>query len=122
MKTINIVYWVSTVLFGAFMVFSSIGSVMMMPEAVDFIKGLGYPEYIIPFLGVAKILGVIAILVPGFPRIKEWAYAGLAIDLVGALFSLVSVHGFQPDMFPMAVPFVLGGLSYVYYHKRMKDA
>ena len=42
------------------------------------------PAYLISFLSIAKILGVIAILIPGFPRIKEWAYAGLMFDLIGA--------------------------------------
>ena len=71
----------------------------------------------LPFLGVAKLLGVIAILIPGFPRIKEWAYAGLFFDLVGAVYSGLSVSGFDPQMLVMLVPFGLGTLSYVYHHK-----
>ncbi len=74
------------------MLFSAIPDIANEAEAVQFINGfLGYPKYIIPFIGVAKVLGVIAILVPGFHRLKEWAYAGLAIDLVGATYSLMSV-------------------------------
>ena len=74
------------------MLFSSIPDVMATPEATKFMSGmLGYPAYFTPFIGVAKILGVIAILIPGFPRIKEWAYAGLAYDLIGAVYSGIAV-------------------------------
>lgn len=74
------------------MLFSAIPDIVNDPEAVQFINGvLGYPKYILPFIGVAKALGVIAILVPGFHRLKEWAYAGLAIDLIGATYSVMSV-------------------------------
>src|SRR5262249_40927713 len=52
---------------------------------------LGYPSYLLPFLGTAKILGVVAVLVPGFGRVKEWAYAGLLFDIVGAFYSHLSV-------------------------------
>lgn len=119
MKKINILYWIFTGLFGGFMLFSAIPDILMIPEAVEFVTTkLGYPQYIIPFIGVAKALGVIAILIPGFPRLKEWAYAGLFIDLVGATYSTICVDGVQPEMAFMLLPFTLFMLSYVYYHKR----
>jgi hypothetical protein len=119
MKKINILYWVFTGLFGAFMLFSAIPDIIVVPEAVDMISNqLGYPKYIIPFLGVAKTLGVIAILIPGFSRIKEWAYAGLFFDLVGATYSAIAVQGLKPEMFFMILPFSLLFLSYTFYHKR----
>src|SRR5262249_22200381 len=49
------------------------------------------PPYLLPFLGTAKVLGAIAILSPGFRLLKEWAYAGLAFDLIGAVYSHISV-------------------------------
>jgi hypothetical protein len=58
---------------------------------VAFFMHLGYPAYLLPFLGVAKTLGVLAVVVPGFPRLREWAYAGLTFDLSGALYSHLSV-------------------------------
>lgn len=62
------------------MLFSAIPDIMMVPEAMQMVHDqLGYPTYFVPFIGVAKVLGAIAILVPGFPRIKEWAYAGLVL-------------------------------------------
>jgi hypothetical protein len=123
MKKTNIIYWVATGLFAAFMIFSSIGNVVSDEQSVAFINGhLGYPKYIIPFLGIGKILGVIGILLPGFSRLKEWAYAGLCFDLVGAVYSIISVDGFNPDMAVMVVPFVLLALSYIYHHKRLKES
>ena len=113
-------YWIFTGLFGAFMLFSAIPDIMVTPEAVEFITNLGYPSYIIAFLGVAKALGVIAILVPGFPRLKEWAYAGLFYDLLGATYSGVANDGLQPAMAFMLLPFTLLALSYGYYHKRQR--
>jgi hypothetical protein len=82
-------------------------------------KDMGYPTYIIPFLGVAKLLGVIAILIPGFQRIKEWAYAGLFFDLAGATYSGLALGGFQPQILIMILPFGFLFLSYYLWHKRM---
>ncbi|WP_416865657.1 MAG: DoxX family protein [Imperialibacter sp.] len=121
MKRINILYWVFTGLFGGFMMFSAIPDIISVPDAVEMVSGqLGYPEYIIPFLGVAKALGVIALFIPGFPRVKEWAYAGLTFDLIGATYSGIAVGGFDPAMLMMVVIFGIEGLSYIYYHKRLK--
>ncbi len=89
----------------------------MAADAVKFMSHLGYPEYFLPFIGVAKILGAIAILIPGYPKIKEWAYAGLFFDLIGATYSQIATDGFLPQMAFMILPFTLGVLSYVYYHK-----
>lgn len=60
------------------------------PEVIELFTGLGYPTYLPRFLGVAKILGLIAILAPGFLRLKEWAYAGMVIDLTGATYSHIA--------------------------------
>lgn len=117
MKTAKILYWVFTVLFAAFMLFSAIPNVMMNQASIDLFTQLGYPKYLIAFIGWLKILGAIAILVPGFPRIKEWAYAGLFFDLLGATYSSLAVAGFMPQMLFMIVPFALEALSYIYYHK-----
>lgn len=120
MKTTNILYWVFTGLFAAFMFFSGVQNALITPESIVLVtEQLGYPKYIIAFLGVAKMLGAIAILIPGFPRIKEWAYAGLFFDLLGATYSLVVAQGFDPSMLGMGVPFVLLVLSYIFYHKRL---
>ena len=78
---------------------------------------LGYPLYLIPFLGVAKLLGIIAILIPGYPRIKEWVYAGLFFDLTGATYSIVVNGGTAAEWGFMAIPLILGMLSYILSQK-----
>ena len=71
-------------------------------------------------MGVAKILGVIGILIPGYPRVKEWAYAGLFFDLTAATASGIAVEGFHLIHLSMAIFFAPGVLSYIWYHKKLK--
>lgn len=117
MKKTKIFYWTVTILFTGFMFFTALPDLLKSKEAMEFIKGLGYPDYFVPFLGLAKILGVIAILFPGFPRIKEWAYAGMAFDLIGAVYSVLAVAGWNPSILFMVLPIALLVLSYIWYHK-----
>lgn len=120
MKKTKIIFWIITGLFAAFMLSSAIPDIFMLPEAVTFMNHLGYPNYFIPFIGVAKVLGIIAILIPGFPRIKEWAYAGLFFDLAGASYSAIATDGFQPSILVMLLPLVFLFISYFLHHKKMK--
>jgi uncharacterized membrane protein YphA (DoxX/SURF4 family) len=120
MKKTNIFYWIFTGLFGFLMFFSAIPDILSSPVAIEGMhKGLGYPVYFVPFIGVAKTLGVIAILVPGFPRLKEWAYAGLFFDLIGATYSIIAVGNIQGVGF-MVLPLALAVTSYLFYTKRRK--
>lgn len=117
MKRTKIIYWIVTILAAAFMTMAAVPDILLMPEAVEIFRHLGYPDYLIPFIGVAKILGVIAILSPWFPRLKEWAYAGLVFDLIGALYSHISV-GDPPSAWIFAIiGLVLVSGSYVLYRK-----
>ncbi len=119
MKRINITYWIFTALFALTMFMSGVQNAMVTSDSVALLSNtLGYPEYIIVFLGVAKILGAIAILVPGFPRLKEWAYAGLFFDLVGATYSSIAATEMNPAMLGMLVFFGLFAGSYISYRKR----
>jgi uncharacterized membrane protein YphA (DoxX/SURF4 family) len=89
----NIAYWTTTVLV-AFSMSGGVAQVARVPGVVDgFVRVLGYPPYFVTILGVWKVLGAIAILVPRFPRLKEWAYAGIFFDLTGAAASSAAVHG-----------------------------
>jgi len=117
MKKNKILFWASTGIFSALMVFSSIPDVVLAPEAREFMGKLGYPGYLLPFLGVMKLAGILAILTPGHRRIKEWAYAGLFFDLLGATYSQLSTRGIQPQVLFMALPVSLLFLSYFYSHK-----
>jgi hypothetical protein len=75
-------------------------------------KHLGYPEYLLPFIGIAKLLAVAAILAPGFHKLKEWAYAGLVFDLIGALYSHISVGDPASAWFFALIGLVLVVASY----------
>ena len=114
-------YWLFTSLFAAFMGITAIPDVLMQKEAVDYIKALGYPEYFIFFIGVAKVLGSIAILVPGFRRLKEWAYAGLVFDLIAAIYSIVKTQPLDASIAFLALPLLLFALSYTYYLRLQKE-
>ena len=119
MKKLNVLHWIFTSLFAAMMLMSAIPDIFMDPVAIQGMHdGLGYPTYFIPFIGVAKLLGSIAILIPGFHRIKEWAFAGLFFDLIGATFSIIAAGGTIAQYGFMFIPLALGTLAYVFYHKR----
>jgi len=123
MKNTNLIYWIITGLFAAFMIFSAIPDIMLAPDAKAFIGRLGYPDYFIVFIGIAKTLGSLAIVVPAnFPRIKEWAYAGLFYDLLAATISQVAIDGFQPGIIFMALPIGFCFASYFLHHKRLAPA
>ena len=121
-KTNNLVYWISTIIFAALMIFSAIGGLQPTQQAIQLIHdSLGYPVYFIQSISVAKLLGVIIILVPGRGRIKDWAYAGLFFDLAGAIYSGIAVSGkFDPLMLAMLIWIVPGILSYYFWLKKIK--
>jgi hypothetical protein len=118
MKKIKIWYWIATVLIAAYMIFTAVPNVMVDKGSTDLISGyLGFPQYMIPFLGVAKIIGSIVILIPGLNRLKEWAYAGLFFDLAGATYSIVYKGGVTIDIIWMILPIVILFISYFLWHK-----
>lgn len=87
-RTIKVWYWIVTLLFCAFMTFSAVSELLQTESAQKVMVDLGYPIYLNYILGIAKILGVIALLMPQFKTIKEWAYAGFAFDIIGAGLSI----------------------------------
>jgi hypothetical protein len=122
-KSTTIIYWVVTIIFVAYMLFTAFPNVITDENSVKFISGyLGYPKYMIPFLGVAKVLGCIVLLIPGLRSSKEWAYAGLFFDLVGATYSVSATGGlnFQTIIF-MGLPIVFLFVSYYLWHKRLGE-
>lgn len=121
MKTTKILYWVFNGLFAFVMIGSGIPGVLGVQSTIHGMhEVMGYPLYFIPFLGVAKILGGIAILIPGnFPRIKEWAYAGLFFDLIAAVYSLYSIPNPEGPWWGTLIFVALGAAAYIYYHKML---
>ncbi len=124
-KTTNILYWIFTIIFAGLMIFSAVPNVGPNEQSIEiFHKGLGYPIYFIQLIGIAKIIGSIAILMPFLGRsIKEWAYAGLFIDLFAAVYSGIAVANgkVDPAMFGILIWIVPGILSYIFWKKKIKS-
>lgn len=121
-KTLNLLYWIFTILFAALMIFSAYSGVQPQPEAVKiFHDYMGFPIYFIQFFSVAKLLGAVAILIPNLnSRVKEWAYAGLFFDLAAAVYSGIAAAGkFDPIMLTLLIWIIPGILSYRFWHKKL---
>jgi hypothetical protein len=118
MKVQRRIGWILTGLMATLMVLSAVPDVLRMPAALSVFKHLGYPAYLLVFLGTAKLLGVATVLAPGAPRIKEWAFAGLTFDLTGALYSHLSVGDPPGAWLPAFIGLFLVSGSYVAYRLR----
>lgn len=108
MKAKTIVYWTMTALVAFFIGGGGLAQIWQYranPHGV--VPELGYPLYFFGILGVWKALGAIAILVPAYPRLKEWAYAGIFFDLTGAAASCAAVGGYGAYGFHIIAPLVL---------------
>lgn len=121
METINtqpkihkIIYWIATLWLSLGMVSTGIVQILNLPSEATFITQLGYPVYFLTILGVWKILGVIAILVPKFLLLKEWAYAGFFFAMSGALLSHIAAGNAITDMLPSVLLLVLIVLSWYF--------
>ena len=100
-------YWVCTVLIALSFLSGGIGHLMRAPQVIEGIsKHLGYPVYFVIILGVWKVLSGIAVLIPRFPLLKEWAYAGMIFDLTGASASQLAVGD---DLRHIVMPLVIAG-------------
>ncbi len=87
MKIKVIGYWVTTIVLAFAMLSGGAAELMRLPQNVEGLVRLGYPVYFITIIGFWKVLGGIALLVPRFPRLKEWAYAGIFFNMTGAAVS-----------------------------------
>lgn len=101
-RNYKILYWISTLWLALGMTSTGIVQLMHHRSEVDLMHQLGYPVYFLTMIGAWKILGVIAILVPKFPLVKEWAYAGFFIAMSGAVYSHIAVgNGFKELFGPL---------------------
>jgi hypothetical protein len=120
MKATKITYWVFTILLVVMMLFSALASLRPTPDGIAMMQHIGYPYNVLQLLSVAKILGIIAILTPGFPRLKEWAYAGFTFDLCGAIYAgLMAGDSLSQWTFVIAGLVLVFG-SYIFYHRLRK--
>lgn len=116
-KINKIIYWVATVWLALGMVATGGGQVFKMEEGqggMDMITHLGYPVYFLTILGIWKILGAVAVLVPKFPLIKEWAYAGFFFCMSGAIFSHIAIGDSITKIFPASLLLVLTVVSWYF--------
>jgi uncharacterized membrane protein YphA (DoxX/SURF4 family) len=107
----NVVYWVATALLAAELLLGGVWDVLEMPQARSVTDRLGYPGYFLVILGVWKLLGAVAIVIPRFPRLKEWAYAGSVFDLTGAIASHLALGFIEAGA--LAYPIVMTGVTAV---------
>ena len=122
MTRTNILYWVFTTLFCAMMLFSGITQFIAAKDAIYVMDVLKLPAYLLPFLGIAKFAGVISLVIPLYAKIKEWAYAGFAFDLVGATYCMIAVGGAIEQWGFMIIPIGFCMLSYIYYKRKIAQA
>jgi len=108
----NIGYWVATGLAALAFAFGGAMDVSRAPAVLEGMAHLGYPAYFATLLGAWKLLGAVAILVPGFPRIKEWAYAGMFFDLTGAAVSHAASGDPAGNVLTPLVVLAIVGASY----------
>jgi uncharacterized membrane protein YphA (DoxX/SURF4 family) len=100
----SIAYWVATVLAALAFVVPGLGNLARAPHIIQDMAHLGYPPYFLTILGLWKVLGAVTILLPRFPRVKEWAYAGMIFDLTGAAASRASLgDGIAMVVVPLAI-------------------
>lgn len=115
MKIQTLARWPVTALMSALFVLSAVPDVLGVEGALKVFAHLGYPPYLLLFLGTAKMLGIAAVLLPGLPRLKEWAFAGLTFDVTGALYSHLSVGDPPGVWLPALIGLLLVSASYVTY-------
>lgn len=114
------VYWIVTGLFAVLMMISAIPDILQVPAAVTLVVDhLGYPRYFLPYLGTAKAVGAIVVLIPGFRRIKEWAFAGFAIDLCSAIYSSIAVGDAPGKWLPITVGLAMLAAAYTVHIRRV---
>jgi hypothetical protein len=112
MNVRTIVYWTTTILVALPIGSGGVGQILQYranPHGV--VPELGYPLYFFLILGIWKVLGAITILVPRFPRLKEWAYAGIFFDLTGAAASCAAVGGYGAYAFHVIAPLIITGFT-----------
>ena len=116
-KRNKIIYWIATVWLALGMV--STGAVQLFKAkegqgGVDMITHLGYPVYLLTLLGIWKVLGVVAVLIPRFPVLKEWAYAGFFFVMSGAIFSHIAIGDPISEIFPALLLLFLTVVSWYF--------
>ena len=112
-KRNKIIYWIATLWLALGMTSTGVVQLIKMKEEVEMMDHLGYPIYFLTIIGIWKILGVFAVLIPKFTLLKEWAYAGFFFVATGALFSQVASHNGAADIIPCVLLVILTVASWM---------
>lgn len=112
-KRETFIYWIVTLWLALGMTSTAIVQVFHLKTKVDYVTHLGYPVYFITLLGIWKFLGVIAVLLPKFPLLKEWAYAGFFFTMLGAIYSHLVTNSAN-ELFGSSLLLVLTFLSWYF--------
>ena len=112
------IYWISTILFVAAMAFSASQELQHAPDLLEAMEYLGFPAYVLTMLGTAKLLGIPVLLIPRWPHLKEWAYAGYAFDLGGGFIAHLITGDTLERTLPSAVCLLILVVSYASYRSR----
>jgi len=113
-KRNKIIYWIATLWLSLGMVSTGIVQLIPLDEEVEKMTQLGYPLYFLSIIGIWKLLGVIAVLVPKLPLVKEWAYAGFAFLMSGAIFSHLAVNDELIEYFGPTLLLILTAFSWYF--------
>jgi len=117
-KRNKIIYWIATVWLSLGMVSTGIVQLLKLkgdgPGSLDSMTHLGYPAYFVTILGISKILGVVALLIPKFPLLKEWAYAGFFFMMSGAIFTHIAAGSSMSEIFPSLLLLILIVVSWYF--------
>jgi hypothetical protein len=113
-KRNKIIYWIATLWLALGMTATGIVQLLQIKEEVDMMSHLGYPLYFLPLLGIWKLLGVIAILIPKFGLLKEWAYAGFFFAMSGAIISHLASGEYGIELFGPTLLLVLTIISWYF--------
>lgn len=113
-KRNKIIYWIATIWLSLGMVSTAIVQLIPMEEEVEKMKALGYPSYFLTILGLWKLLGVVAVLIPKFPVLKEWAYAGFFFAMTGAAMSHMAMSDPMGEIFPSLLLLLLTIVSWYF--------
>lgn len=113
-KRNKIIYWIATVWLSLGMVSSGAVQIIKLKEEVDMMTHLGYPLYFLTVIGVWKMLGVVVVLLPRLPLVKEWAYAGFFFTMSGAVFSHMAAGDGAKEFFGPILLIVLTVVSWYF--------
>jgi len=117
-KRNKIIYWIATIWLSLGMLSTGVIQLLKLkgdgPGSLDSMTQLGYPAYFVTILGICKILGVVVLLIPKFPLLKEWAYAGFFFMMSGAIFTHIAAGNSMSEIFPSLLLLILVAISWYF--------